>query len=90
MSDYTPNTPQRRTGLQKTRDVALTVMAILVSLVSAVLLYTAIAAGSAIAELGKDDPTPAPAINWDLPTEQPIPTNSAGEECIGEVEIEGC
>lgn len=51
-----------RTVLQNVRDVALTVMAVLVSLVCALVLYFAIAAGSALAELGDnldDDPTPA-------------------------------
>jgi hypothetical protein len=81
---YQPGTPTPRTGLQKTRDIALTVMAVLVSVVCGVILYVTIAAGSALSELGKADPTPT--FNFD----EPVPTNSAGEECIGEVPPEGC
>jgi hypothetical protein len=90
MSDHST---QQRSGLQKIRDIALTVMAILVSILSLVLLYVIFAAGSALSDLGKnlgDSTTPAPAITFDVPTQPAIPTNSAGEECIGEVEIPGC
>ncbi len=81
-----------RTMLQKVRDIALTIMAILVSITCALLLYVAFAAGSALSDLGNnlgDGSTPAPTFNLDQPA-QPIPTNSLGEECIGEVEIPGC
>lgn len=71
-----------RSVLEKIRDVTLIVMAVLVSAVCVVVLFFTVAAGSAIAELGKPDPTPAPA--------EVIPTNSAGEECVGEVPPPGC
>lgn len=80
-----PSTPVRRTVLQGTRDVALTVMAVLVSIVCAFMIYVAVAAGSALADLGNLDPTPTLTENI-----QPVPTNSAGEECVGEVPPAGC
>lgn len=61
----------RLTGLQKTRDVALTVMAVLVSVVCAFAIYVVIAAGSAIADLGDADPVPT--FNLDCLGEVPPP-----------------
>jgi hypothetical protein len=65
-------------------------MAVMVSLVCAVLLYLTVAAGSALGELGNRI-DPAPTATFDEPSyEDPVPTNSAGEECIGEVPPPGC
>jgi hypothetical protein len=76
-----------RTGLQKVRDVALTVMAVLVSIVCAVAIYVAVAAGSALSDIGSNtDPTPA-ATGEQF---EPVPTNPSGEDCIGEVPPPGC
>lgn len=74
-----------RTGLEKTRDVLLAVMAVMVSVVCALMLYLAFTAGSALSELGRTDPAPAVTENF-----EPVPTNSAGEECVGEELPPGC
>lgn len=89
MTDLEPLTVARsaRTVLQKIRDIALTVMAMLVSVLCAILLYVLFAAGSSLAELGDRATDPAPTFNFDS---DPVPTNSAGEECIGEVVPAGC
>jgi hypothetical protein len=79
--------------LQKIRDVALTVMAVLVSLVCAVLLFLTVAAGSALSEIGNRISTPTPAATLDEPSHEeplPLPTGDNGEPCIGEVPIPGC
>jgi hypothetical protein len=57
-----PSSAVRRSGLQKTRDVALTVMAVLVSIVCAFAIYVAIAAGSALAEMGADPAPTGPSV----------------------------
>lgn len=76
-----------RTGLQKTRDVALTVMAVVVSIFCAVMLYFTVQAGAALSRLGdlSGITNQAPASNPD-----PIPTGSNGEPCVGEVSQPGC
>jgi len=75
--------------LAKIRDVALTVMAVLVSLVCVVILFVTFAAGSALSEIGDrlNNPTPEPVATFDP---GPVPTNSAGEECVGEIPPPGC
>ena len=79
-------TPQRvsRTALQKTRDVLLSLMAVLVSLVCALVLYLAFTAGSALAELGHNGD---PAVTQNF---EPTPTGPVGEECQAEVPPPGC
>jgi hypothetical protein len=63
--------------LIKVRDIALTVMAILVSIVCAGVIYYAVAVRSAISDIGKPDPEPAVTSFEDL-------------ECVGEVPPPGC
>lgn len=49
--------------MQRTRDVALTIMAVLVSLVCAGILYVAFTAGSALSDLTNPDPEPSVTFN---------------------------
>jgi hypothetical protein len=75
--------------LGRIRDIALTVMAVLVSAVCVVALYVVFAAGSALAHLGDqvNNPTPAVTENFDPGA---VPTNPAGQECVGEEPPPGC
>lgn len=79
----TTDAPARhvRTGLQKTRDIALTVMAVMVSVVCALLLYFTAVAGSAIADLGRNTVPNTPVENFEP---GPVPTGSGGVPCYGE------
>ncbi|BEL07842.1 hypothetical protein Q0Z83_060330 [Actinoplanes sichuanensis] len=93
MTDYTTTRPQQRTGLQKARDIALTVMAVLVSIVCLLLLYVGVAAGSALSDVSNrlSESTPTPAFTFDTPAvPDPVRTNADGVECIGEEAIPGC
>lgn len=89
----TTDAPARhvRTGLQRTRDIALTVMAVLVSVVCAVLLYVTIAAGSALSQLGRSPAVPAvPAVPAENFEPSPSATGSNGELCLPGENIPGC
>jgi hypothetical protein len=60
MTELPSGARPRRTRLQKTRDIALTVMAVLVSVVCAIAIYLAVTDRSAISDVGtSDDPTPS-------------------------------
>lgn len=65
--------------MQKVRDVMLTVMALLVSIVCAGLIYFALAAGSALSEIGTPQ---SPVSTADLLPDDP-------PECVGEEPIPG-
>ena len=86
---WTP--PTDRTGLQKVRDISLTVMAVLVSLFVVFLFYVSFSIGEAFDDVRdnwNNSTTPEPAFTQDF--DEPIPTNSAGEECVGEEVPAGC
>jgi len=70
----------------KIRDIALTVMAVLVSLVCVLVLYVAVSAGSALSKIG-DDADPQPAVSEQF---EPDPVNPTGEDCVGEEPPPGC
>jgi hypothetical protein len=75
-----------RTGLQQVRDFLLCIMALLVSVVCALILYLALATGSAIHELRTREPVPVPTF----PGIDPLPTGKNGQPCLGEELPAGC
>ena len=68
MSDHASSHRNTRTPLQNVRDVALTIMAVLLSIVSAIVLYVMITAGSTLYRIDDriDAPVP-PAPSTSLP-----------------------
>ncbi len=84
----TPPPSRPRSGLQRVRDVALTVMAVVVPLFVLFALYVSLSVGSFLAEMPDrwNEPVPAPTFDFD----EPVPTNSLGEECIGDEPPPGC
>jgi hypothetical protein len=74
MTDHATSNRSTRSLLQKVRDVALTIMAILVSAISAFAIYVIITAGSALYRVDDKIDNPVPAI-----TDKPSPTLSPTE-----------
>jgi hypothetical protein len=64
----------------------LIVMAFFVTTVCMLILYLAAATGNAIEELRNREPVPIPT--FEMPG--PVPTNPAGQLCIGEEPPKGC
>jgi hypothetical protein len=89
MAERDLTTRRPRTVLQQIRDIALTIMATLVSIVCALIIYLVFAAGASLADLGNNSGDPAPGFSFE-PEPEVIPTGSNGEPCIGEVPPPGC
>lgn len=79
-------TPPPRSGLQRTRDVALTVMAVLVSLFVVFAFYLIFSVGDALDDRLTD---PTPAVTF----QDPVPdyrTTEPPAGCVGEEPVPGC
>ncbi len=60
--------------MQTVRDVALTVMAVLVSIVCCIVIYVAAAGMASLAELGTPDPA-SPTVPAECIGEEPLPAD---------------